>query len=182
MAAARRDRAGRLRRAWACARRAAASLVVCDAGLCPDKGKTLADDYPAAIWAETFATDGTDAPPTVQAGLPSLQATIAAGAPARLAILAWQMSSTERPPGGSCIYRASRAAAVNLGRNLATDLAGLGLAVGIYHPGWGRTAMGGTDAEIPVEEAADGLMDRFEALTVETTGQFPTRDRRAHPC
>ena len=157
------------------------SLVVCNAGIYPDKGESLADGYPPAMWAATFATNVTGAFLTVQATLPSLQAAVAAGAPARIAILASQMGSTERAPGASYIYRASKAAAVNLGRNLATDLAGLGIAVGIYHPGWVRTAMGGTDAEIPVEEAADGLMDRFDTLTVETTGRFLTWDGRAHP-
>jgi NAD(P)-dependent dehydrogenase (short-subunit alcohol dehydrogenase family) len=53
------------------------------------------------------------------------------------------MGSSERAPGGSYIYRASKAAATNLGRNLATDLAPRGIAVGIYHPGWVRTDMGG---------------------------------------
>jgi NAD(P)-dependent dehydrogenase (short-subunit alcohol dehydrogenase family) len=157
------------------------SLVVCNAGIYPDKGERLADGYPAAMWAETFGTNVTGVFLTVQAALPSLQAAVAGGAPARIAILASQMGSTERAPGGSYIYRASKAAAVNLGRNLATDLARLGIAVGIYHPGWVRTAMGGADAEIPPEEAADGLMDRFDALTLDATGQFLTWDGRAHP-
>lgn len=41
--------------------------------------------------------------------------------------------------------------------------------------------MGGADAEIPPEEAADGLVDRFDTLTLDTTGQYLTWDGRAHP-
>ena len=91
------------------------------------------------------------------------------------------MASHERAPGGSYIYRASKAAALNLGRNLAADLKPEGIAVGIYHPGWVRTDMGGGGADISVEEAAQGLSARFDALCLESTGCFETWDGRAHP-
>ena len=70
---------------------------------------------------------------------------------------------------------------LNLGRNLATDLRGEGIAVGIYHPGWVQTDMGGAAAAITVDEAVAGLMARFDALSLETTGCFETWDGRAHP-
>ena len=79
------------------------------------------------------------------------------------------------------IARASKAAALNLGRNLAADLAPEGIAVGIYHPGWVRTDMGGAAAEIPVAESAEGLLARFAALDMGTTGCFQTWDGRDHP-
>ncbi|MBC7181305.1 MAG: short-chain dehydrogenase, partial [Roseovarius sp.] len=69
----------------------------------------------------------------------------------------------------------------NLGRNLASDLAADGIAVGIYHPGWVRTEMGGGSAEISVEEAATGLVARFAALDMASSGLFETWDGRAHP-
>ncbi|MEM6374041.1 MAG: short-chain dehydrogenase, partial [Pseudomonadota bacterium] len=81
--------------------------------------------------------------------------------------------------GGSYIYRASKAAVLNLGRNLASDLKGE-VAVGIYHPGWVQTDMGGMTAEISVEASVDGLMMRFDALSHDTTGCFETWDGRAH--
>ena len=90
------------------------------------------------------------------------------------------MASHERAPGGSYIYPASKAAALNLGRNLAADLRGDGIAVGIYHPGWVQTDMGGAAAAISVDEAADGLIDRFSALSRDTTGCFETYDGRPH--
>ena len=45
----------------------------------------------------------------------------------RVAIISSQMASDARAPGGSYAYRASKAAALNLGRNLATDLRGAGI-------------------------------------------------------
>ena len=53
--------------------------------------------------------------------------------------------------------------------------------MGIYHPGWVQTDMGGETAEISVAEAAAGLKDRLGALSLETTGCFETWDGRAHP-
>jgi NAD(P)-dependent dehydrogenase (short-subunit alcohol dehydrogenase family) len=129
------------------------------------------------MWAETFATNVTGVFLAVQALLPGLRA---AGA-AKIAIISSQMASHTRAPGGSYVYRASKAAALNLGRNLAADLAPEGIAVGIYHPGWVRTDMGGAAAEISVDEAAEGLIARFAALGPASTGCFETWDGRAHP-
>jgi len=153
------------------------SLLVCNAGTYPDRGERLDDGYAPALWAEGFATNVTGVFLTVQALLPNLRA--AAGA--RIAIISSQMGSTSRAPGGSYIYRASKAAALNLGRNLATDLAREGISVGIYHPGWVRTDMGGAGAEISPDEAARGLIARFAALSPATTGCFETWDGRPHP-
>jgi NAD(P)-dependent dehydrogenase (short-subunit alcohol dehydrogenase family) len=91
------------------------------------------------------------------------------------------MGSNTRNTGGSLAYRASKAASLNLGRNLANDLAPDGIAVGIYHPGWVRTEMGGDSAEISVEEATSGLVARFAALDLASTGCFQTWDGRDHP-
>jgi len=155
----------------------AVDLLVCNAGIYPDKGQALDTGYPAPMWAETLATNVTGVFLTVQALLPGLRA--AGGA--RIAIISSQMASHTRAPGGSYIYRASKAAALNLGRNLAADLAPEGIAVGIYHPGWVRTDMGGDAADIGVEEAAKGLIARFDALDMDDTGCFRTWDGRTHP-
>ena len=151
-------------------------LLVCNAGVYPDKGQSLDDGYPAEMWATGLATNVTGVFLTIQALLPQLRA-----ARGKIAIISSQMASQELAPGGSYIYRASKAAALNLGRNLAKDLRGDGVAVGIYHPGWVRTDMGGDSAAISVDEAARGLIARFDALSVATTGVFETWDGRPHP-
>jgi NAD(P)-dependent dehydrogenase (short-subunit alcohol dehydrogenase family) len=151
-------------------------LLICNAGSYLDKGQTLADGYPAEMWAEMMATNVTGVFLTVQTLLPNLQ--MAKGS--KIAIISSQMASQTRAPGGSYIYRASKAAVLNLGRNLASDLKGLGISVGIYHPGWVRTDMGGEDGELSTQEAAHGLMQRFEALGPDSTGCFETWDGRAH--
>ena len=152
-------------------------LLVCNAGIYLDKGQSLSDGYPAAMWAQEFATNVTGVFLTIQHMLPLIRQSNAG----KIAIISSQMASDTHAPGGSYIYRASKAAALNLGRNLASDLKSEGIAVGIYHPGWVRTDMGGGSAEISMQESAAGLITRFAGLSIETTGCFETWDGRAHP-
>jgi NAD(P)-dependent dehydrogenase (short-subunit alcohol dehydrogenase family) len=152
------------------------ALLVCNAGVYPEKGENLETGYGADKWQAGFAVNVTGVFLMVQALLPNLRK-----AKGRVAIIASQMGSTTRAPGGSLIYRASKAAAVNLGRNLAVDLKPDGIAVGVYHPGWVQTDMGGTRADITPMAAAKGLLDRFAVLSVQNTGCFETWDGRAHP-
>ena len=155
----------------------AVDLLICNAGVYLDKGHGLEEGYGADLWAQTFATNVTGVFLSIQALLPHLRR---ADSP-KIAIISSQMASDTHAPGGSYIYRASKAAVLNLGRNLATDLKSEGIAVGIYHPGWVQTDMGGGTADITVVDAVNGLIDRFDALSLVTTGCFETWDGRVHP-
>lgn len=143
-------------------------LVVCNAGVYLDKGLPADKLAVPQLWADSFATNVTGVYLTVMA----FQANLALSRTPKIAIISSQMGSSERAGGNALIYRASKAAALNLGRNLAVDLAAKDIAVGIYHPGWVRTDMGGSQASIDTEESASGLLERFEALSMETTGCF----------
>ena len=152
------------------------SVLVCNAGVYPDKGQTLEKGYPSALWQAAFAVNVTGVFLTIQSLLPNLRA-----AKGKIAILSSAMASDAKAPGGSYIYRASKAAALNLGRNLAADLAPEGIAVGIYHPGWVKTDMGGPGAEIPADQSVKGLVARFAALDAATSGCFESWDGTAIP-
>ncbi|WP_341367049.1 SDR family NAD(P)-dependent oxidoreductase [Yoonia sp. BS5-3] len=154
----------------------ALDLLVCNAGVYLDKGEALEDGFPAGMWADSFATNVTGVFLTIQHLLPALRRS----PNSKIAIISSQMASHTRAPGGSYIYRASKAAVLNLGRNLATDLEPEGISVGIYHPGWVKTDMGGATAAITVDEAKTGLMARFEALSLSSTGCFETWDGTTH--
>ena len=151
-------------------------LLVCNAGVYLDKGNTLEDGYPVQAWADTFAANVTGVFLTIQHLLP-----LVPEGRGKIAIISSQMASQTRAPGGSLIYRASKAAVLNLGRNLSQDLTPKGIAVGIYHPGWVKTEMGGGAADITVGPSASGLMSRFDALSMETTGCFETYAGEPYP-
>ena len=146
-------------------------LLVCNAGVYLDRGKSLLD-LDAASAAQTFAANITGVLLTVQALLPNLKLS---NEP-KIAIIASRMGSQELAAGGSLIYRSSKAAAINLARNLSIDLRSDGIAVGAYHPGWVRTDMGGSSADISVDDSANGLVECFKTLDLNSSGCFKNFD------
>ena len=152
-------------------------LLVCNAGVNLDQGQALDDGYPPEMWADCFAANVTGVFLTIQSLLPNLRR----GTSPKIAIIGSQLGSQTIASGGGYIYCASKAAVLNVGRNLAVDLAPEGFSVGIYHPGWVRTDMGGGNADISMQESAEGLAARFAALSPETTGCYETWDGKAHP-
>ena len=152
-------------------------LLVCNAGVYLERGMAADALTDPQLWADTFATNVTGVYLTVMAFLPHLRR---ASAP-KLAIISSQMGSNTRAKGQSYIYRASKSAALNLGCNLAVDLRSEGIPVGIYHPGWLRTDMGTRAAAIGTDESATGLLQRFDALSMDTTGCFEMWNGDAMP-
>jgi len=152
-------------------------LLVCNAGVNLDRGQSLDDGYPSQMWQACFAANVTGVFLSIQSLLPHLRRSPAA----KIAIIGSQLGSQTIASGGGYIYRASKAAVLNLGRNLAVDLAPQGISVGVYHPGWVRTDMGGSHADISKRQSAQALAARFAALGLDTTGCFETWDGRVHP-
>ncbi|MEM9796658.1 MAG: SDR family NAD(P)-dependent oxidoreductase [Pseudomonadota bacterium] len=144
-------------------------LLVANAGVYLDKGTALAD-VTFDMLQDTFAANVSAVLLTVQAQMRNLSDG------GRIAIISSAMGAQTRTPGNAFAYRASKAAALNLGRNLAEHLKPEGIAVGIYHPGWVRTDMGGSNADVSPEDSARGLWDRFEALDLTASGAFLAYD------
>ena len=114
----------------------AIDLLICNAGVYLDKDGELGNDYTSNVWADTFAANVTGVFLTIETLLSNLRAV-----GGKVAIISSQMGSSERAVGNAFAYRASKAAALNLGRNLAVHLYP-DVPVGIYHPGWVQTDMG----------------------------------------
>jgi NAD(P)-dependent dehydrogenase (short-subunit alcohol dehydrogenase family) len=91
----------------------------------------------------------------------------------KIALITSRMGSIgDNGSGGSYGYRMSKAALNAAGVSLARDLAAAGIAVAILHPGYVRTDMTGGGGNVTPAESARQLVDRLDALTLQTTGTF----------
>jgi NAD(P)-dependent dehydrogenase (short-subunit alcohol dehydrogenase family) len=89
-----------------------------------------------------------------------------------VAIVTSRMGSiADNGSGGYYGYRASKVAVNMIGKSLARDLEGRGVAVALLHPGMVATETTGGQGIEPAQ-AARGLIDRIDQLTLETTGRF----------
>jgi NAD(P)-dependent dehydrogenase (short-subunit alcohol dehydrogenase family) len=70
------------------------------------------------------------------------------------------------------IYSASKAA-LNMGTiHMAHDLVDHKIVVVSINPGWVRTDMGGSDADIDTNESVDGMLQVIDSLQLQDTGNF----------
>jgi NAD(P)-dependent dehydrogenase (short-subunit alcohol dehydrogenase family) len=92
----------------------------------------------------------------------------------KLILMTSRMGSIDdNSSGGSYGYRMSKVALNMAGRSLAIDLRPRGIAVAILHPGLVRTRMVNFNAQgISPEQAVRRLLQRIDALTLETSGTF----------
>jgi NAD(P)-dependent dehydrogenase (short-subunit alcohol dehydrogenase family) len=81
-------------------------------------------------------------------------------------------SMTDNTSGGYYGYRMSKAAMNAAGRSLAHDLAAVGVAVVMLHPGFVRTPMTGGRGDVDPPTAARGLLARIDELTLANSGRF----------
>ncbi len=152
-------------------------LLVCNAGALIGRGQLDDPLYTHEAFATVLAVNVTGVFMTIQACLPALRQAKSG----KIAVISSQMGSSERAKGNAYLYRASKAAATNLAVAISKELAPEGIAVGAYHPGWVRTDMGGAEADISAEESAAGLIRRFDALSVASSGCFEFYSGEAIP-
>ncbi len=91
----------------------------------------------------------------------------------KVAIVSSRVGSlADNAAGGNYGYRMSKTAVNMAGVNLAHDLRPRGIAVILLHPGYVATGMTGHSGPVSPGDAAQGLIERIEALTIETSGSF----------
>ena len=101
----------------------------------------------------------------------SLQSFLSTGS--KLGIVTSRMGSiADNTSGGSYGYRMSKSAVNSAGKSLSIDLAPGGVAVRLLHPGWVQTEMTGGTGHVTADEAAEGLIECMDTLTLESTGEF----------
>ncbi len=106
--------------------------------------------------------------------LPQLVDMLAPGA--KLALISSKMGSMgARASASSWLYRASKAAANSVLKDLSLEWAGKAVCVS-FHPGWVRTDMGGANADISVQESVAGMRRVIAGLTTQDNGRFLNYD------
>ena len=83
-----------------------------------------------------------------------------------------QLAASTWPYGGFYPYVATKAGLNRLMRSVAIDLKDRGIIIGLIHPGWVQTEMGGPEAEITPQESASGIRALAEGWTLEKSGDF----------
>jgi NAD(P)-dependent dehydrogenase (short-subunit alcohol dehydrogenase family) len=132
-------------------------------------------DYGA--WTETFAVNAIAPFRITLALLPNLRQS----SRPRVVTLSSQMGSLHRKNSGSYAYRSSKAAVNKVMQVLAQDLRAYGIVVCPVHPGWVKTDMGGTQADLTVQESVIGLIRLISRLTLADSGRFFKWNGEEHP-
>lgn len=91
----------------------------------------------------------------------------------KIEITTSRMGSIEDNTSGRAYgYRMSKAAVNMAGVSLAHDLQPRGIAVAIVHPGFVKTDMTGQQGNVDPDDAARGIIQRVDDLSLETSGTF----------
>jgi NAD(P)-dependent dehydrogenase (short-subunit alcohol dehydrogenase family) len=119
-------------------------------------------------WAHAFAVNTMGPVRVMHALLPQLQR---ATSPKVVSITS-QLGALSLDLTLAYGYSATKAALNKFMRLAAIDLKSHGIAIGVIHPGWVSTDMGGPGAEITPRTSAAGIVKVVDELTLDTTGRF----------
>ncbi|HEY0107384.1 MAG TPA: SDR family oxidoreductase [Rhizomicrobium sp.] len=122
----------------------------------------------AAAFLAVFAVNSV-APVTVAV---AFHDNLKAGKDKKLVTITSQLGSIANHGGGAHPYHASKAAVNSFMRGLSKAWAGDGIAVGIFHPGWVQTDMGGAGATLTPQQSVTGLLARIDELSKANSGTF----------
>ncbi|MGB1939968.1 MAG: SDR family oxidoreductase [Pseudomonadales bacterium] len=147
----------------------AIDVVVNNAGMAGpsfDQQTTYAMDFEG--WAETFNVNSMGPVRVMQALLPNLRS----GTEAKVVTITSQMGALSLDMVAAHAYCASKAAINKFMRMASIDLKKEDIAVGLIHPGWVQTDMGGPRADLTPLESAEGVAAVIDQLSLSNTGGF----------
>ena len=126
------------------------------------------DSIDFAGWVGTFATNSI-APMLVSQALHN---NLKAGKAKKLVTITSMMGSISGHGGGAYAYRASKAAVNSVMHGLSQEWAKDGIVVGIFHPGWVKTDMGGASAPVTPNASVKGLRAQIAKLGKANSGHY----------
>ena len=123
---------------------------------------------PSDVWLKIFAVNSV-APVAVAVALFD---NLKAGTDKKLVTITSQLGSITNHGGGAFPYHASKAAVNSFMRGLAGEWSRDGISVGIFHPGWVQTDMGGAGAPVTPTQSVTGLRAQIAKLNGANSGTF----------
>ena len=135
-------------------------------GPAPDQQTAMSMDFDG--WLETFNVN-TLAPLRVLQGL---HGALKSGSDAKAITITSQMGALDLNWPTMYAYCSSKAAVNKVMRMISLELAKENIAVGLIHPGWVKTDMGGEQADITAEESAAGIISVIDGISLDNTGCF----------
>lgn len=146
-------------------------VLVNNAGVMgPARQSTLDMDFDG--WRRAFEVNTIAPLRMVQAFLPNLRR--APGA--KILTVSSRMGSLAYNRSDRIAYRSSKSAVNKVMQGLATDLRGEGIAVGVVHPGWVATDMGGNSADLPPDISAAGIVRVIDKMRPVDSPRFYNYD------
>ena len=142
----------------------------------PESNRQSAVDMDFQGWADAFNINSMGPVRMMQAFLPNLRL---ADSP-KVMTVSSQMGALSLDMTAAHAYCASKAAINKFMRLASIDLKPEGIAIGLVHPGWVRTDMGGPKAHLSPEESAKGCIEVTDSLNIENTGGFWKWDGNTH--
>jgi len=121
-----------------------------------------------AAWADAFNINALGPVRVMQALLPALKRSRSA----KVMSVTSQLGAISLDMAFALGYSASKAALNKFMRLAASELKSHGVAVGVIHPGWVKTDMGGPGASITPSESAAGIANVIDQLSLQNTGGF----------
>jgi len=131
-----------------------------------EEQNTYAMDFDG--WAETINVNSMGPVRVMQALMPNLKQAEAA----KVVTITSQMGALSLDMPAAHAYCASKAAVNKFMRLASIDLKKDGVAVGLIHPGWVQTDMGGPRADLTPQESAEGIVAVVDQLSMDSTGGF----------
>ena len=90
----------------------------------------------------------------------------------KIIVFSSQLAASTWPYGGFYPYVAAKSGLNRMIRSMAIDLKDRGIVIGLVHPGYVQTDMGGPGAEITPTESAEGIRKLAQGWTLDKSGDF----------
>jgi NAD(P)-dependent dehydrogenase (short-subunit alcohol dehydrogenase family) len=130
-----------------------------------------------AAWLNVFRTNSV-APALIAF---ALKKNLLKGRDKKFVAITSVLGSIAENGGGTYAYRASKAALNSIMHGLSKDWAKDDIAIGIFHPGWVQTDMGGKGAPVKPADSVKGLRARIAELSMKTSGSYRDFQNREIP-